>query len=161
MQITKMAIALAVTRLVNAGFSLKRNMTAEGYVEEAYDRLTGKGSTFTDSHLKAGVSRIIADAGEWFPTVGRLAESMRIAMYEDGRRPDGRNWNAHPDGPCPTCGAILEALEPARQIRMVPDENTGEMVNENTPGVGPTFDYLHDRKKHEAAGVAIVGRFWT
>lgn len=162
MQITKMSIAVAVTRLVNAGFSLKRNMTAEGYVEEAFSRLNDGGSKFTEEHLSAGVSRVINDAGDWFPTVGQLRDAMRLAMREEGKRAEGpRDWNAHPEGPCPTCGAILEALEPERQLRMTRDPNTGEMFNDNTPGHGPMFGYLHDLEKHERAGVAIVGQFWT
>lgn len=99
---------------------------------------------------------------QFFPKPGQILALVRQLESESfgDRPPEGStDWNQLQDGPCPVCGAVLEAVVDPLAHDVVWDTRARAMrrrTRDDAPP-GERFGMIHDRAAHARAGVPIVG----
>lgn len=156
--ITQPEIARAIDRLIDAGFTPPKRL--EGYVRAVHDSAKRSGRRFDSTHLTSAVSLIIDSESAYWPKPAKLLGAMSTVLADElrmdgGRSPDG--WNGV--DPCPVCGAAFRELGPAEQVQATWDDEAKAFRNMAAEATGPRMGILHDRRKHEDAGVPAIG-YW-
>lgn len=113
----------------------------------------------TDKAVTEAVNQYVRSPARYFPRAGQIAEIAReIEASTYGDRPhDGkpRDWNAHQEGPCPVCGAVLQLYSDRKPE--VWDRGRWRKRTADDPDPPRRFQFVHDAGAHQRAGVPIVG----
>ena len=120
--------------------------------------------------LDVAVLAYLRTDSKWMPAPGQLLALANGSAEAGPTHPGGRSivqtekqkmvshyhgWEQHHHGPCPVCGARLEAL--------TPEERGWKAVGMTPEGFSPgaSFGVLHDGELHRLAGVQAIGAMTT
>jgi len=113
-------------------------------------------------HLEEAVVEYMRSERQFFPKPGQLLVIIRrleSESYGDRRVAETADWNQLQDGPCPICGAVMRVVTDPLAKRAVWDHKKRVMRKRQPDDPPPTkrLGVIHDRVRHQQAGVPIVG----